>query len=221
MSVTFQLSDGGTPAVIDQHPDQCPICHSKIAPLKKYSKIGGVIYNAAIEIVYLCPNYSCRQFFIGYFDKTSLNDNYASLKAARPVEPAPLSFSDAIKGISENFSIIYEEAHKAEQFGLTQICGVGYRKALEFLIKDYLIRERPSEQAAIEATLLGHCIENYVTDPKTKQVAKRATWLGNDEPHYQRRWIGKDLHDLKTLISLVVHWIEAEYLTVEALKSMP
>jgi hypothetical protein len=78
------------------------------------------------------------------------------------------------------------------------------------LIKDYLIRKRPADKAAIETIMLGPCIENYVTDPRIKEVTKLATWLGNDETHYQRRWIDKDLNDLKTLIKLVLHWIEAD-----------
>jgi hypothetical protein len=138
--------------------------------------------------------------------------------AAQPPLPA---FADAIRDISSTFCDIYGEAHKAEHLGLTQICGVGYRKALEFLIKDYLIKERPDDKAAIESTMLGQCIQRYVTDPKTKQVAERATWLGNDETHYQRRGIDKDLSDLKALISLALYWIEAEQLTAETLKSMP
>jgi hypothetical protein len=98
---------------------------------------------------------------------------------------------------------------------------MGYRKALEFLIKDYLILRRPADHKTIETIMLGPCIENYVTDQKIKDIAKRATWLGNDETHYQRRWINKDLGDLKTMVSLALHWIDAEHLTEEALKSMP
>jgi hypothetical protein len=69
--------------------------------------------------------------------------------------------------------------------------------------------------------MLGPCIDKYVADPRIKEVAKRATWLGNDETHFQRRWIDKDLRDLKTMIRLALHWIEAKHLTDEALKSMP
>jgi hypothetical protein len=68
---------------------------------------------------------------------------------------------------------------------------------------------------------LGSCIETFVSDAKLKSVAKRATWLGNDETHYQRRWVDKDVTDLKTLINLALHWIEAEHLTEQALSSMP
>jgi hypothetical protein len=136
-------------------------------------------------------------------------------------QPSLPAFADAIRDISPTFCDIYGEAHKAEHFDLTQICGVGYRKALEFLMKDYLIKEQPNDKAAIESAMLGQCIQRYVTDPKIKQVAERATWLGNDETHYQRRWMDKDLSDLKALISLVLYWIEAEHLTAETLKSMP
>ena len=101
------------------------------------------------------------------------------------------------------------------------MCGVGYRKALEFLIKDYLIRKHPKDEAAIKAKPLGRCIDDDVEDPKTKAVAKRATWLGNDETHYRRLWLDKDLSDLKRLIELVLYWIEAEHLTEEAFQSMP
>ena len=77
------------------------------------------------------------------------------------------------------------------------------------------------DRVIIETKMLGECIEKYVDDPRIKEVSKRATWLGNDETHYQRRWIEKDLKDLKLMIKLVLHWIEAEYLTAEALRSMP
>ena len=217
----------GKTLAANQYPDNCPICHTKILPLPLQMESGGKRYKAEMVVLYKCPNLECEELFIGYFvrpgDVNNPNrpGNIFNLVGTRPIEPIPLTFSDPIKEISQNFCDIYEEAHKAEEFGLTQICGVGYRKALEFLIKDYVIKNRPAEQATIEAIMLGPCIENYATDPRIKEVAKRATWLGNDETHYQRRWIDKDLNDLKTMIGLVRHWIEAEHLTEEALKSMP
>ena len=188
MPGTIQLSDGGGLAHIHRDPDQCPICHNKIVPLLKFARMGGSIYGGNVEILYLCPNNACDELFVGYFEQTQIG---YQLRSTRPVEPAPPTFSDPIKGISPTFCDIYEEAHKAEQFGLTQICGVGYRKSLEFLIKDYLIKGRPNDKTGIEAALLGTCIEKYVIDPRIKDVAKRATWLGNDETHHQADWDGK------------------------------
>ena len=54
-----------------------------------------------------------------------------------------------------------------------------------------------------------------------RQCAERAVWLGNDETHYERKWIGKDLQDLKVLIRLTVNWIDGEALADGYVESMP
>jgi hypothetical protein len=95
------------------------------------------------------------------------------------------------------------------------------RKALEFLIKDYVIKNHPTKAEEVKKMLLGNCIKDYVSDDRVKQVATRAVWLGNDETHYLRKWKDKDLSDLKNLISLTLHWIEMDELTKEAIKEMP
>lgn len=73
---------------------------------------------------------------------------------------------------------------------MSQICGVGYRKALEFLIKDYLISGESGEERkeAIKNKFLGNCIQYDVVNEQIKIVAQRAVWLGNDETHYTRIW---------------------------------
>ncbi len=53
----------------------------------------------------------------------------------------------------------------------------------------------------------------YVDNENIKQRAKRAVWLGNDETHYVRTWIDKDIKDLKLLIKLTVGWIEHAIIT--------
>ena len=105
---------------------------------------------------------------------------------------------------------------------LDQICGVGYRKALEFLIKDYLISKASDEHIinSIKSTLLSNCIKKYVQNENIKNVAERATWLGNDETHYVRIWADKDVTNLKHLIDLTVRWIENEVETERVLQDM-
>jgi hypothetical protein len=202
------------------HADQCPICHNKVTPKPLWVKERSPIDGAVLEIVYQCPNLKCDELFIGYFSRTGRGGDLVLYRAS-PFRSVPVTFSQPIQEISPTFCKIYDQAHQAEELGLAQVCGVGYRKALEFLIKDYLIRNHPGDKAGIEAKLLGSAIDEHVDDPRIKDVAKRATWLGNDETHYQRRWIDKDLTDLKRLIDLVLHWIEAEQLTKAALASMP
>jgi hypothetical protein len=102
------------------------------------------------------------------------------------------------------------------------LCGAGYRRALEFLIKDYLKSlSEETKHDVIDKAQLMFCITNFVTDPKLRLTASRATWLGNDETHYIRKWGDKDLSDLKKLIDLTVYWILSEMLTRELETSMP
>jgi hypothetical protein len=129
--------------------------------------------------------------------------------------------SDIITKISPDFVTIFGEAEVAEQQGLKLICGPGYRKALEFLVKDYAIRLHQDRVDEIKSLPLAQCIRDNVTDQNVRNVAARAVWLGNDETHYLRRWEDKDVADLKRLIRLTLHWIEMDELTQQALKEMP
>jgi hypothetical protein len=122
-------------------------------------------------------------------------------------------FQKNIVTISPVFCEIFQQAALAEENGLKHICGPGYRKALEFLIKDFLILHKFKDdlktQDEIKRTFLGPVIEKFVDDNRVKQCAKRATWLGNDETHYTRRWEDKDLKDLKSLIMLTVNFTDS------------
>jgi hypothetical protein len=182
MPINLNLSDRNGYVEIDAHPDHCPVCHSKVVPRVLWVTSGGRIYSAAFEVLYQCPNSQCDEIFIGYFCHN--NHGGARLFRTRPFEPAQITLAECIQEVSPKFCEIYDQAHKAEGYSLLQVCGVGYRKALEFLIKDYLIKKHPEDEAAIKAKPLGKCIDDDVEDPKTKAVAKRATWLGNDETHY-------------------------------------
>ena len=136
--------------------------------------------------------------------------------------PSKRSFSDIIKEVSPDFEKIYNQAYYAEQFSLDQICGVGYRKALEFLIKDYLMLDKDdSGKEVIKNKFLNNCIREDVSDNRIKEVAKRAVWLGNDETHYARKWAEKDVSNLKSTIDLTVRWIENEIETKRLLEDMP
>ena len=113
----------------------------------------------------------------------------------------------------------------AEENHLDQICGPGYRKALEFLVKDYLVssvyKDDPAKQDEVKKAFLAAAIDKHIDQDRIKQCAKRAAWLGNDEVHYTRKWEDKDIHDLKSLVLMTVNHID---LTIESdryLKEMP
>ncbi|MCR8998008.1 DUF4145 domain-containing protein, partial [Brevibacillus laterosporus] len=101
---------------------------------------------------------------------------------------------------------------EAEKRGLHLICGIGYRKALEFLIKDYGAYLNPDKTEEIQRTPLSNCIKQYIKNRRIKSMAEKATWIGNDEAHYKRKWESMDVQDLKNLINITVSFITTELL---------
>ena len=201
------------------HPNSCPFCHETITP----NYITGQKNNSSkeLELLMSCPNTECLKTFIAYF-KQQVGQTYYRYTGCHTIGSKETKiFNEAILSISSSFVTIYNEAYASEQMDLTEICGVGYRKALEFLIKDYSISNNPSDEVKIKKMNLAKVIGDYVNDDRVKKVAKRAVWLGNDETHYVRKWEEKDLSDLKKLIELTVHWVEMEALTKEFESEMP
>jgi Domain of unknown function (DUF4145) len=109
----------------------------------------------------------------------------------------------------------------AESGNLDQLVGIGLRKALEFLVKDFAISQHKAEEENIKKMMLGPCINQYLPDGKIKQCAERAAWLGNDETHYVRRWEEKDVNDLRNLIRLTENWIDSHLATDGYIGDMP
>lgn len=202
-------------AELDSLPNKCPYCHRSITPI--YLTHNNSKNN--LEVIFSCPDLDCHKSFIGTY--SNYFQRHHKLESTNIGTIIGVNFSENINKISPNFVKIYNESHFAESHELFEICGVGYRKALEFLIKDYLIKKFQDKEDQIKRKFLGKCIEEDVEDSRVKKVAKRAVWLGNDETHYVRKWEGKNLTDLKNLITLTLHWIEMDYLTDEVETEMP
>ncbi len=203
---------------VDRLPDVCPVCGNGMQPeyLGGYIVIRDYPELKRAQAVFRCPLEKCGYSFFGlysqrYRDRLGGEVLFLSdLPLIFHVEEK--KFSDIIKEITPEFPKIYNQALIAENNGLLQICGGGYRRALEFLVKDYLIKKHPDQKEEIEGMLLGPLIKEKTTD-EMRIVAERAAWLGNDETHYKRIWEDKDLENLKDLIDLTVYWIEAAYKT--------
>ena len=157
---------------------------------------------------------------VGYPDSYE-EDIYALHELLPPKPISKRDFAPELREISPTFVEIYNQAYATGQLGLEQICGVGYRKALEFLVKDFACLENPGATEHIKNMFLGNCIRDYISDARIQGCAKRAVWLGNDETHYVRRWTGKDISDLKILIDLVIFWISSVLLTRKYTAEMP
>jgi len=198
-------------------PLKCPHCKISIIPKYIYANNGS---DGNISVFCQCTNPGCNKTFLAKYVQKSYVSEFSSIQANSSMDKK--DFSDIVRNISPSFCDIYNQAYAAQQMNLSQICGVGYRKALEFLIKDYIMSGiEDDKKDGIKQKNLAKCIKEDISSPNVKAVAARATWIGNDETHYIRKWEDKDIKDLIGMIDLTIRWIESEVETKRLLEEMP
>lgn len=205
-------------------PNFCPSCGVGIDPkvLGSYYAFGSDKhgnYNGKLFILFFCPK--CETCFIGYFRLDSVlrgYENRAFFEKLAPFGFRKEQFSDNIKLLSPDFESIYNQSLAAEQMGLNEICGMGYRKSLEFLVKDFAIYIDPTNKDNIESKMLGKCIQDHIEHSRIKTLAVASSWIGNDETHYIRKNDDYGVDHLKAFISAIVTYIDSELSFIDAEK---
>ena len=124
-----------------------------------------------------------------------------------------LKLSETIRQLSPDFATTYNEAAIAERTGLTQLSVLGYRRALELLIKDYATKLSPSEQKEIQSKSIADCLRDYVDDSKTKNIVMAASWISNQQTHSIIGCNEELLGELKVCILILIHYIEMQMST--------
>ena len=203
-----------------EYPEYCPHCGKSISPEKIHISDSEDSYssgNARFVVTFRCSRSTCKKYFAVEYIFTSTSELCSIAKYSyRP--PIKVKLPENIEKVSSVFVEIYSQATVAESEALDQIAGVGYRKAAEFLIKDYVISKNPSDEEHIKSIMLGQVIAEYLGDfPKIQALAKSVSWIGNDETHYVRRHDDKDIQDLKRFILSAAQFIAADYDADEAL----
>lgn len=201
-----------------EQPDRCPRCHKYIVPEKiiahNYVNDKNMKRACALFKCPACKNCFLTEYVMGeYIDSISIIGSYPDIYEEE-------KFDDGVKKISPKFCQIYNEAKRAESDGLSEICGVGYRKSLEFLVKDFAISNNPGKEELVAKCSLGDCINSYIDDGSIKMLAKKASWLGNDETHFLRKYGDIDtISKIKTFIKAIVRYIES-FLAVKEAESI-
>lgn len=101
---------------------------------------------------------SCHSIYTArYISNRGISD--LRLDSVFPKNAKEISFSDNINELSPTFVSLYNQASVAESnIEIYGLAGIGYRKALEYLIKDYLIKIKHQDKDAIIKMDLGNCV---------------------------------------------------------------
>ena len=214
----YRYSDGLAFNEDIELPSFCPRCGVHLSPEVIYAYM--IDYEDEEDnkafLLNFCPE--CDQCFISKHIFDSKEGSGYRFESSAPVVPHKNTFSSNIATLSPDFVKIYNESLAAEEMGFSSICGMGYRKSLEFLIKDFLICQNPSLKETISQKTLGACIKEYISDDRLQSLAKASAWLGNDETHYVKKHNDYNVVNLKSFINAFVTFIDAELAYQEAKK---
>lgn len=210
---------------------ECPFCKKMETP----SLIAGIFnmknnYWNQITDAKFVANFKCCDSL--YFVSCKSLTLYSEHNAYKPeggwavielpeIKGRSKNLPETIKRISPSFEAIYAEAKEAKNAGLMNICGGAFRKALEFLLREYAMILHPDKTGEIRTMSLSNCISKYIDNNVIKCFADRAAWLGNDELHYLRKWEDRDIFDLEDFIEHAILAIDLEERRKELERDMP
>lgn len=195
---------------------ECPICRHALLPtvLSAYYSLHYSARNVPDRLFIVCYCQKCGGVFVcEYRTNDQLADfadtEFRQLVSVAPLKPPAKHMFGEINAISPDFVETYYQAEIAEKSQLLKICGVGYRKALEYLVKDYLCYIFPSEADEIQSEFLGKAIRR-IDNEKIRLLAERSAWIGNDETHYIRKHEDVGIDEMKRFIRAMLTYIESE-----------
>lgn len=186
--------------------------------------VGGVLLNGDEDfsdgiIFTACQN--CRNTSMHYIEEIAGTNRGWYYEVVESFPRLKEDISNVPEYVVKNFPDfmkIYEQAQEAEKNELDQLAGMGYRKAVEFLITDYLIKH-PVEGVEKEwlenpKTSLSSKISK-LENVRIQKLAKAISYLGNDETHYTRRHPEYGVDKLKAFIRVFLSDLENDLIYKE------
>lgn len=197
--------------------------------------INGVVTNGQHDLFngvafFTCP--LCASSTVHFLIRYNLHSMGYNRPVYQSTETIPAkkekleAISDDLQKQFPDFFNIYSQSEIAEKENLDQIAGMGYRKALEFLVTDYLLKfltkEEDEEWVKNPSTRLSDKISKIPND-RMQTLAKATSFLGNDETHYTRRHPEHDIESMKAFIRVLLSEIQNEivYKSAEKLINKP
>lgn len=192
-------------------PNICPHCSQVMTPdiICKTDHIVNFIRGCHVfSILVKCVH--CQEFYALTYETNLDNGNYPTLITYTYSKTVDYDLPREVEEFSPKFKEIYKQAQIAELYNLNHIAGMGYRKSIEFLIKDYLITVKKLDETTISKLTLMQAINNLDND-SIKILATASTWIGNDETHYTRKHEDKNITDIKRYLRTLATYLTGEY----------
>ena len=193
---------------IQELPNVCPHCGKMIAAryINSFIQTSDDGNRTKAIAFWFCNG--CGDFFAVtyHLSKIYTNDYVGFEDSVIPPVMEKTVVPAEVLSVSPDFAELYEHAERAKNEGMTDLAGMGFRKALECLLKDTLIY-LGQDESQVEKMTIANAIEAFEDNPRLKTAANNARVIGNDYTHYKARYKGYDIETLRKLISITCHWV--------------
>ena len=186
-------------------PITCPYCDNYIEPVPvESSRLPYDARSTALLVSYRCP--ACDKKFIGIYVLNGNNADYLSMVPIANEE----TISDVFEKISPRFVAIHQQAFRAEARGDTEIAIVGYRTAMEILLKDYAVGtlKKPEEEVirkGLRQTIGDYAPEDIVAAADVVRI------IGDDYTHYVNSHPDIEFYEFKNYYDILLSFLEYKY----------
>lgn len=191
-----------------QKPATCPHCGTgtdAIITGKSNFSLGGQALIAAS-----CKCTACNKTFF-FACASDGNGNAPNVCLYPGITFVPYK-NENLSSISEHFIDMYNQALESEFVGNIELAAIGYRSALEILVKDFAITELDKSPEEVVKKSLCNAIGEYLNQPDLVNTADVIRILGNDYTHYKRKYPEYDFELLKGYMEIFLKQIEVQYM---------
>ncbi len=188
-------------------PKNCPYCNQLQTPIVK-STSNIELEETFFSVIFKCNN--CNQHFLQQYKRTSTSytlDSYTSKQVEYKYHDTSNNFSEALKECSPSFIAIKIQLDIAEKHNLGALLKLGYRKAIEQLVWDYLIKYEDKNEKSLQGKSFANRI-NLLNFIDSDWLSDLIAWIGNDGAHPYQRHESLTIEDMKELSSILIINIE-------------
>ena len=205
-NVLFSMGNAGYNKLV-QKPMLCPLCGAYEDGITRDAKLFQRNNGHRWGVVdYECS--CCKKHYLALFD-VDVTAQSSSFGGFFP-SISPSYENQLLEEVSPKFVDIYRQALRAEHGGDIELAAIGYRNALECLVKDYAIKELHKDRTEVIAKTLHVAIGEYLGERDLVATADVVRILGNDYAHYERKYPQHDFTLLKSYMDIFIKLIETK-----------
>lgn len=153
---------------------------------------------SAIIISFECTR--CKRRFLAVYIK---ENHCYTLNTIIPIAEND-EVHEGLKEVSPEFERIHQQAYRAELRGDIDLAAIGYRTALEVLVKDFAIKVLGEKEEEVARKKLAQAIEDYSGSIELLSTSDVVRMLSNDYTHYLKKYENISFETLKHYYNVTI-----------------